>query len=75
MSIARAAGTGFVRAKVLVGVGARINGVIVATHVDQGDRVKAGQVMAELQNSVAALEIDLTPEEVAWLNLEEGRAG
>jgi aryl-alcohol dehydrogenase-like predicted oxidoreductase len=31
--------------------------------------------VAELQNSVAALEIELTPDEVAWLNLEEGRAG
>jgi HlyD family secretion protein len=46
-----AVGTGFVRAKVLVGVGARINGVIVATHVDQGDRVRAGQILAELQNT------------------------
>jgi aryl-alcohol dehydrogenase-like predicted oxidoreductase len=31
--------------------------------------------VAELENSVAALEIELTPEEVAWLNLEEGGAG
>jgi HlyD family secretion protein len=36
---------------VLVGVGARINGVIVATKVDQGDRVRAGQIIAELQSS------------------------
>lgn len=48
-----AAGTGYVRAKTLVGVGARINGVILTTHVDQGDRVRAGQVLAELQNSDA----------------------
>src|SRR6266508_2633293 len=34
-----AVGTGFVRAKVVAGVGARINGLIVATYVDQGDRV------------------------------------
>jgi 1-deoxyxylulose-5-phosphate synthase len=31
--------------------------------------------VAELENSVAALEIELTPEEVAWLNLEEAGAG
>jgi HlyD family secretion protein len=48
-----ASGTGYVRAKTLVGVGARINGVIIATRVDQGDRVRAGQVLAELQNSDA----------------------
>jgi HlyD family secretion protein len=46
-----AVGTGFVTAKVLIGVGAKINGVILATHVDQGDRVRAGQILAELQNS------------------------
>ena len=46
-----AVGTGFVKAKVLVGVGAKINGVIVAMHVDQGDRVRAGQILAELQNT------------------------
>ena len=46
-----AVGTGFVKAKVLVGIGARINGVIVAMHVDQGDRVRAGQILAELQSS------------------------
>ncbi len=45
-----AAGTGFVRAKVVAGVGSRVNGVIVATYVDQGDVVRAGQVVAELQN-------------------------
>ncbi len=45
-----AVGTGFVRAKVTTGVGAKINGVIVKTYVDQGDVVKKGQILAELQN-------------------------
>jgi RND family efflux transporter MFP subunit len=45
-----AVGTGFVQAKVTIGVGAKINGVIVKTHVDQGDVVKKGQILAELQN-------------------------
>jgi HlyD family secretion protein len=45
-----AVGTGFVRAKVTIGVGAKINGVILRTFVDQGDVVKKGQVLAELQN-------------------------
>ncbi len=45
-----ASGTGFVRAKVSVSVGAKINGIVLKTHVDQGDVVKKGQVLAELQN-------------------------
>ncbi len=45
-----AAGTGFVRAKVTIGIGAKINGVVLKTYVDQGDIVKKGQVLAELQN-------------------------
>jgi HlyD family secretion protein len=45
-----AAGTGFVRAKVAIGVGAKINGVVLKTYVDQGDAVRKGQLMAELQN-------------------------
>jgi HlyD family secretion protein len=45
-----AAGTGFVRAKVTIGVGAKINGVVLKTYVDQGDVVRKGQLMAELQN-------------------------
>lgn len=46
-----AVGIGFVKAKVLVGIGAKINGVIVNTHVDQGDQIRAGQILAELQNT------------------------
>jgi multidrug resistance efflux pump len=45
-----AVGTGFVQAKVSIGVGAKINGVIVKTHVDQGDAVRKDQILAELQN-------------------------
>lgn len=45
-----AVGTGFVRAKVTIGVGAKINGVVLKTYVDQGDAVRKGQLMAELQN-------------------------
>lgn len=45
-----AAGTGFVRAKVTIGVGAKINGLVLKTYVDQGDVVKKGQIIAELQS-------------------------
>ena len=45
-----AVGTGFVRAKVTIGAGAKINGVVLKTLVDQGDVVRKGQVLAELQN-------------------------
>jgi HlyD family secretion protein len=45
-----ASGTGFVRAKVTIGIGAKINGVVLKTYVDQGDPVKKGQILAELQN-------------------------
>lgn len=45
-----AAGTGFVRAKVTIGVGAKINGIVLKTYVDQGDLVKKGQILAELQS-------------------------
>lgn len=45
-----AAGTGFVRAKVSIGVGAKINGVVLKNYVDQGDVVRKGQVLAKLHN-------------------------
>ena len=45
-----AAGTSFVRAKVTIGVGAKINGIVSKTYVDQGDTVKKGNLMAELQS-------------------------
>ena len=46
-----AMGTGLVTAKVLIGVGAKINGVILTTTVDQGDPVRKGQILAELHNT------------------------
>jgi HlyD family secretion protein len=46
-----AVGTGFVTAKVLIGVGAKITGIILTTAVDQGDPVSKGQILAELQNT------------------------
>ncbi|MBZ5489514.1 MAG: efflux RND transporter periplasmic adaptor subunit [Acidobacteriia bacterium] len=45
-----AAGTGFVHAKVSIGVGAKINGVVLKIYVDQGDVVRKGQLLAELHN-------------------------
>lgn len=45
-----AAGTGFVRAKVSIGVGAKINGVVLKVYVDQGDVVRKGQMLAKLHN-------------------------
>jgi multidrug efflux pump subunit AcrA (membrane-fusion protein) len=52
-----AAGTGFVRAKVTIGIGAKINGVVLKTYVDQGDIVKKGQILAELQNQDARSQV------------------
>jgi HlyD family secretion protein len=52
-----AAGTGFVRAKVTIGIGAKINGVVLKTYVDQGDIVKKGQILAELQNQDAQSQV------------------
>ena len=46
-----ATGTGVVTAKALIGVGARVNGIIMTTAVDQGDAVSKGQILAELQNT------------------------
>ncbi|MBZ5490330.1 MAG: efflux RND transporter periplasmic adaptor subunit [Acidobacteriia bacterium] len=45
-----AAGTGFVHAKVSIGVGAKINGVVLKVYVDQGDVVRKGQILAKLHN-------------------------
>jgi HlyD family secretion protein len=52
-----AAGTGFVRAKVTIGIGAKINGVVLKTYVDQGDIVNKGQILAELQNQDARSQV------------------
>lgn len=43
-------GNGTVEAKVVVGVSSKITGRIVALHVDQGDHVKRGQLLATLES-------------------------
>ncbi len=43
-------GNGTVEAKVVVGVSSKITGRIVEVYVDQGDRVKRGQILARLEN-------------------------
>lgn len=60
-----AVGTGFIKAKVLVGVGAKINGVVLKTYVDQGDPVRKGQVLAELQNNDVQNQIELADSQFA----------
>lgn len=45
-----AVGVGYVQAKVPVIASAKINGVIRKVYVDQGDPVKKGQVLAQLEN-------------------------
>ncbi len=60
-----AVGTGFIKAKVLVGVGAKINGVVVKTYVDQGDPVRKGQILAELQSNDVQNQISLANSQLA----------
>lgn len=43
-------GNGTVEAKVVVGVSSKITGRIVELHADQGDHVKAGQLLATLES-------------------------
>jgi HlyD family secretion protein len=43
-------GVGTVEAKVVVGVGSKITGRVTALNVDQGDRVRKGQLLATLEN-------------------------
>lgn len=43
-------GVGTVEAKVVVSVGSKIIGRVTALNVDQGDRVRAGQLLATLEN-------------------------
>lgn len=45
-----AVGVGFVQAKVPISASAKINGVIRKVYVDQGDTVKKGQILAQLEN-------------------------
>lgn len=60
-----AVGTGFIKAKVLVGVGAKINGVVLKAYVDQGDLVRKGQVLAELQNNDVQNQLGLADSQLA----------
>lgn len=46
----QAYGNGTVEAKVVVGVASKITGRIVELYVDQGDHVKAGQLLARLES-------------------------
>ncbi|MBZ0160821.1 MAG: efflux RND transporter periplasmic adaptor subunit [bacterium] len=43
-------GVGTVEAKVVVSVGSKITGRVTALNVDQGDRVRTGQLLATLEN-------------------------
>lgn len=43
-------GNGTVEAKVVVGISSKITGRIIEQYVDQGDRVKRGQLLAKLEN-------------------------
>jgi HlyD family secretion protein len=43
-------GNGTVEAKVVVGVSSKITGRIIELYVDQGDRVKRGELLARLEN-------------------------
>lgn len=45
-----AVGVGFVQAKVPISASAKINGIIRKVYVDQGDPVKRGQILAQLEN-------------------------
>jgi HlyD family secretion protein len=45
-----AVGVGYVQARVPVSASAKINGVIRKVYVDQGDSMKKGQVLAQLEN-------------------------
>jgi HlyD family secretion protein len=48
--VAQVYGNGTVEAKVVVGVASKITGRIVQLYADQGDHVKAGQLLATLDN-------------------------
>jgi len=50
-------GNGKVEAKVVVGVSSKITGRIVELHVDQGDVVKKGQLLARLENEDLAQQV------------------
>lgn len=73
--------TGDVQPERTVEVGSRVSGTIAAIHVDFNSRVRAGQVIAELDRAAlqttvtnAAAEVVQARSERARLNLELGRA-
>src|SRR3990170_5997306 len=70
-------GVGTVEAKVVVQVGAKITGRVVSISVDQGDPVKAGQVLARLDDAqlradVARSDAALGAAEAQLRDLEAG---
>jgi HlyD family secretion protein len=51
-------GVGTVEAKVIVQLAAKIVGRIVTINVDQGDAVRPGQILVQLENSESSAEVD-----------------
>jgi len=47
-------GPGTVQSRVPVTVSAKVTGILEKLHVDQGDRVRKGQLLAELDSALAA---------------------
>ena len=81
--IAQVYGNGTVEAKVVVGVSSKITGRIVALYVDQGDRVRRGQLLARLESddfvqqerqSEAGVERSASNLRVEEANLRKARA-
>ncbi len=63
-------GVGSVEAKIVVPLAAKITGRIIRVHVDQGDVVRAGQLLVQLENSELTAEV-----ERAAANLERVKFG
>ncbi|QQS46216.1 MAG: efflux RND transporter periplasmic adaptor subunit [Acidobacteriota bacterium] len=51
-------GVGTVEAKVVIQLASKITGRIIAIHVDQGDTIKVGQTLIELESSEAVAEVE-----------------
>lgn len=51
-------------------IGARVDGNLTALHVDSGDRVEAGDVMAQIDDRVVRLELEALRAELAALQAE-----
>lgn len=51
-------GVGTVEARVVVQLAARVTGRVIAIRADQSDRVRAGQLLIELENSEARAEVE-----------------